>query len=57
MPHGITQCYPPPGRGDIPALSGVVGAGQRRRQLALEMLGASMFGLHLWRADLTFIHN
>jgi len=22
MPHGITQCYLPPGRGDIPALSG-----------------------------------
>jgi len=21
MPHGITQCYLPPGRGDIPALS------------------------------------
>ena len=20
MPHGITQCYLPPGRGDIPAL-------------------------------------
>jgi len=22
MPHGITQCYLPPGRGDIPALTG-----------------------------------
>ena len=21
MPHGITQCYLPPGRGDIPALT------------------------------------
>ena len=21
MPHGITQCYLPPGRGDIPALA------------------------------------
>jgi len=21
MPHGITQCYLPPGRGDIPALN------------------------------------
>jgi len=21
MPHGITQCYLPPGRGDMPALS------------------------------------
>jgi len=21
MPHGITQCYLPPGRGDIPAVS------------------------------------
>jgi len=29
MPHGITQCYLPPGRGDIPALTpakGVAGA-------------------------------
>jgi len=23
MPHGITQCYLPPGRGDIPALTPV----------------------------------
>jgi len=22
MPHGITQCYLPPGRGDVPALRG-----------------------------------
>jgi len=21
MPHGITQCYLPPGRGDIPAVT------------------------------------
>ena len=21
MPHGITQCYMPPGRGDIPAIT------------------------------------
>jgi len=21
MPHGMTQCYLPPGRGDIPALT------------------------------------
>ena len=21
MPHGITQCYLPPGRGDMPALT------------------------------------
>jgi len=21
MPHGITQCYLPPGRGDVPALT------------------------------------
>ena len=28
MPHGITQCYLPPGRGDIPALT-LAGAGTR----------------------------
>ena len=29
MPYGITQCYLPPGRGDIPALTcGVLGEGE-----------------------------
>ena len=32
MPHGITQCYLPPGRGDIPALTPAeAGTGMRRR--------------------------
>ena len=32
MPHGITQCYLPPGRGDIPALTDGVPNRQTDRQ-------------------------
>ena len=39
MPHGITQCYLPPGRGDIPALTPAE-AGTRLSDPGVDLVGS-----------------
>ena len=52
MPHGITQCYLPPGRGDIPALTPAEAGtrlsdpggmqGSRRKEVDRQFIGRSI---------------